>query len=356
MSNRATRSGAGTGWREVYLNGSREAEEELVRRRFAPEINRIQRDIERIERRGRIKRAQHSKMIAGTKNAEFRVLPAIPEDLRVGLFQPGASYRAHVRFSNAAGIEQPDAARDLRGLAIRVRTEAGDHDFLATNAPYSHARDARQFMIISSAIPRVGRPAFLWRLRAWRTPAALARIARRLGPREALRVLRTIRQQTSRPVSSLAAESYWSRAPFAFGDDAALAFGPVAVKFKLEPVPPGGDTLSAAAPAPDLRAELMSRLERGDVQFDFKVQRYLDDASTPIEDGTVEWKETAAPFVTLARLLIPAQHLDPADERDIDALSFNPWNTASAAIRPLGSLNRARNLVYQASARLRQAR
>jgi catalase len=344
MSNRTMADGAGTGWIEVYLNGSKSAEEKLITQRFAPEINRIQKDIQRIEGAQRIKRAQHGKMLAGTKNAEFQVLPDIPDDLRIGLFQPGKSYPAHARFSNASSIEQPDSARDLRGVAIRVKPDVGsDHDFLMTNAPYSHARDSKQFMIIASAASRVGRPAMLWRLGAWRTLAALVRLVRRLGLKEALRVLRTVRQQTSRPVASLATESYWSRAAF--------AFGPVAVKFKLEPATK--DDSSQTQQCTDLRAELLARLRQGGLIFDFKVQRYVDEDRTPIEDGTVEWKEEDAPFVTIARLVIPSQELNQADELEVDSTAFNPWNTSSEEFRPLGSMNRARQAVYEASARLR---
>jgi hypothetical protein len=345
VSNRAATNKEGTGWKEDYLGGSKEAEDEMIRRRFAPEINRIQRDIRRIESAAHISRAQQGRMIAGTKNAQFEVVPDVPEDLRVELFQPGKSYTAHIRFSNASTIKQPDLARDLRGVAVRVIADTGKfHDFLMTNAPYSHARDARQFMIIASAVVRVGRPAVLWKLRAWRTVAGLVRIAMRLGPKEAMRVLRTLREQTSRPVASLATESYWSRAPF--------AFGPVAVKFKLEPADTAEQRGSTEA-APDLRAELRSRLRQEDVRFDFKVQRYVDASRTPIEDGTVEWKEADAPFVTVARLIIPAQELDASEEAEIDSYAFNPWNASLDDFRPLGSMNRARRLVYSASAKLR---
>ena len=82
----------------------------------------------------------------------------------------------------------------------------------------------------------------------------------------------------------------------------------------------------------------------------------MDDASTPIEDGTVEWTPERSPFVPLAELTIPPQRLDDAAgealAKQLDLARFNPWNTP-AEIRPIGSLMRARNLVYQASQALR---
>jgi len=336
---------AGTDWAEVFLGGSKEAEDEMIRRQFAPEINQIQSDIQRVGDQSKINRAQHGDMIAGTSTAQFEVLRDIPEDLQVGLFQPGKKYMAHVRLSNASSIEQGDSARDLRGAAVRVIDDNGkNHDFLMTNAPFSHARDAHQFMIISSAVVRQGGiPTVLWKLRAWRTVAGLVRIAKRLGLKEAMRILRTIKEQTSRLVASVATEQYWSRAPF--------AFGAVAVKFMLDPlaVAVGG---TGDRPA-SLRAELVARLRAGDVEFDFKVQRYIDAARTPIEDATIEWKEEDAPFITIARLVIPKQELDTSSESNINNYAFNPWNTSSDDYRPLGSMNRARKLVYSASAKLR---
>lgn len=332
---------AGTGWREVYFGGSKEAEEEMIRRQLAPEINRIQRDIRRLQGRSRFTRAQHAHMVAGTKYARFEVLPAIPDDLRTALFRPGKHYAAHVRFSNASSIEMPDAAPDLRGIAVRVLDDDGKHhDFLLTNAPFSHVRDARQFVVVLSAITRQGGPMALWKLRAWRMALGLVRIARRLGLRDALRITRTISSQTSRPVASLATEQYWSRAPF--------ALGPVAVKFMLDPT-----AAAAGGASPDLRAELASRLRSRDVTFDFKVQRYVDDAKTPIEDATVEWKPEDSPLITIARLVIPMQELDPGSKAEVEQAAFNPWNGASDDYRPLGSMNRARKLVYYASAKLR---
>ena len=332
---------AGTGWREVYLGGSKQAEDEMIRRKFAPAINRVQRDVRHLQGQGKFKRAQHGKMLAATKNARFEVLPGIPEDLQTGLFRSGKQYEAHVRLSNASSIEMPDSAPDLRGLAMRVFDDQGTaHDFLMTNAPFSHVRDAREFMLVLSAITRQAGPTALWKLQLWRMVVGVARIARRLGLRSALRVARTIRGQTYGPVTSLAAEQYWSRAPF--------AFGPVAVKFMLDPL-----AASSGGAAPDLRAELASRLRAGDVTFDFKVQRFVDEAKTPIEDATVEWKEEDSPLIPIARLVIPRQELDPASEANIERYQFNPWNAASDDYRPLGSMNRARGMVYGASAKLR---
>src|SRR5690606_9157704 len=69
----------------------------------------------------------------GCARATFTVHAHLPEDLRVGvLAQPGATYEAFVRFSNAAALVGPDV-QDIvkdgvrsrlhgsRGMAVKVR-------------------------------------------------------------------------------------------------------------------------------------------------------------------------------------------------------------------------------------------
>jgi hypothetical protein len=108
-----------------------------------------------------------------------------------------------------------------------------------------------------------------------------------------------------------------------------------------------------------LKEDFIERLLRKSITFDFKVQRYVNEVKTPIEDGTVEWKESDAPFEAIAQLVIPQQDLRTAGAREteilVDNLDFNPWNTTEE-FRPLGNLNRARRTVYQASADYRSGR
>ena len=103
---------------------------------------------------------------------------------------------------------------------------------------------------------------------------------------------------------------------------------------------------------------MADRLRVGPVTYDFQVQFFVDETRTPIEDGAVEWKESDAPFVTIARLTLPVQ--DPTSERGrklaetIEGLSFDPWH-ALEELRPLGNLMRARNPAYRVSTGERKA-
>ena len=331
------RTGAGTNWQETYVGGSQRAEAAQITR-FVYDVGRVQSDLRKRSGAAGFRRAFHAKMHAGVTNAEFRIAEDLPEHLRIGLFQPDAVYRATVRLSNAAGVIQPDDERDMRGLAMRVHTAPGEgHDFLATNAPASHARDARQFMIVAKAM-------------AGSRLLMLPRLLFGLGPRETVRMIRTLRSDASQQVDSMATTRFWSRAPY--------AFGPYAVKFSFDPptaVEPGrwgaGDGY--------LREDLINRLKVGDVAYDFRIQVYVDPKRTPIEDGVVEWLESDAPPRTIAQLVIPQQDLEAPDpakpEAAVNDIEFDPWNT-TPEFRPLGSLNRARQRVYRASQDLRAAR
>jgi hypothetical protein len=322
-------------WTERYLEGSPEAEERLLEA-FAEQIRQVQ---ARNRKRDTdpIRRAFHAKLLAGVVNARFEVAAEVRPELRVGPFVPGA-HPAIVRFSNASGIVRADSARDLRGLAIRLQVgDSSIQDLLFSNARTSHSRNAVQFM--SSAVAMAG----------GRRTTAIPRLIARLGVREGLRVFLVLRRSASRRVRSLATESYFGRLPFAVGR--------FAVKFALLPL--AADSTSAPPSGPDgLRREFLERLRRDDVRFRLEALHFEDETTTPIEDATVEWiPRTIAPDA-LGTLVIPRQDLTegegPAGERTVEAMEFNPWN--SVGIRPIGSLNRARKPVYEASARLRSGR
>lgn len=311
-----------------FLGGSRDAEQALIDR-FESEIRAVARS-HGVEN-GLIMRAQHAKMLAGFSTATFRIASDVPEDLRVGFILPGDEYGAEVRFSNAGGtVAGSDAEPDLRGVAVRVLLPNDEHiDFLLVNANRHHARDAEEAMATITAFAVHG-PLKKLRRRF--------RLAAKVGLSTSARIARTLRTQISAPVESLATETFYSRAP--------LVIGTTAVKYRLEP-----DVQKSQQPQPerDLGSELARRLESGDVKFAFQVQRYVDKVRTPIEDATVEWD---SPFITIGELTIPRGSRTDAV---LDRHAFNPWNVPSDDFTPIGSMNRARLRVYEASASLRAA-
>lgn len=59
-------------------------------------------------------------------------------------------------------------------------------------------------------------------------------------------------------------------------------------------------------PSPDyLRDIMQQQLAKEGASFDFMVQFQLDQAEMPIEDASIVWDETLAPFHKIATITIP---------------------------------------------------
>jgi hypothetical protein len=346
----------GTGWKEAFLNeegkpenGSKEQEERFFDK-IAEDIKEVVRHFETDNKRPL--RGNHAKILAGIADARFRVSPDIPADLAVGFLQPGKEYKAIVRFSNASSEFSKNDAEppDLRGVAVRVIAER-DQDFLMTNAERHHARDAREAMITILAATKGDFVRDLFPVggsvkdKIASAVGAGAYLFTHLKPTTAKRIAGTLRDQMARVVKSLATEDYWSRAPIAIGKNPEDGEQSVAVKYKLTAV-----AEDESGDPQNLGQELKDRVSRGDVKFLFEVQRFVDSKNTPIEDATVVWTP-ASPFRTIAELIIP-QHTETNDP-SVDGLMFSPWNIDLANFRPIGSMNRSRKKVYEASASLR---
>jgi hypothetical protein len=325
--------GGSTEWREIYEGGSPEAERDIFLA-LAEDMVRVQESNRQKAAAVHPSRTLHAKAVVGVANATIVIDDDIPLDFRAGAYQPGVSLPAIVRLSNASGIVQSDTAPDMRGAAIRIVTPGeGAHDLLMTSFPASHARDARQFVafaVIASG-PR---------------ETLAARLIEAFGEDEAQRMIANISSGV-RSCASFALESFWSRG--------AVLWGGAPVRFQMRPEAEASPPLAvdpSLNPADTLRIEFAERLRRGPVRYRLALQRFVDEELTPIEDGTADW-ELKSPPIEFASLIIPQQDLaDEAGRRqaeEIDRLAFNPWN-APIEFRPLGNLNRARAVVYAASA------
>lgn len=208
-------------WKEAMAGGSPQAER--------AEFGQLAKDIMRMQLKNAktasahgvphgVDRAFHAKSTLATDEAELRFLD-LPADLSHGFAQPGRAYRTIIRFSNAAGTGQSDAAQDLRGAALRVLVSPEEsHDLLMTNFPVSYARNARQFVAFAVAMTG-GRLARL---------LGVLRLIRLFGVRETVRMLRNVTSGRRRTVCSVATETYSSRG--------AMRWGPtLAVRYLLRP-------------------------------------------------------------------------------------------------------------------------
>jgi hypothetical protein len=312
-----------TGWKEEVA-----ADESERFARYASAIAGMQR--ERSKRFGP-GRALHRKQVLGVVG-RLEVLGGLPGQARHGLFASPGSHEAWVRLSNGSADRAPDRRPDVRGFAIKVLGlsgpgalggETASQDFLLINHPAFAFPRSDEFVELVLAAGRGG-------------GALLAHVFRRYGPIGGARFLARFTRSIGRPFSGFATEPFFSAAP--------IACGPYAARVRLLPA------IAHASPSPadDWTADFLRQLSVADLSFDLQLQFFTDERVTPVEDASVDWPESEAPYLTVARLVLPrggGGSLDEELQGRIEAAVFDPWS-ALAAHRPLGDVMRARKVVY----------
>ena len=284
---------------------------------------------------GRMHRDVHVKMHCLVK-AEFIVEPNLPEAFRIGVFAEPRTYKALIRFSNSDGGVKPDKKRDIRGMAIKLLGVPGikllkeeEHeetqDFILISCPVFPAGNVKKFDRVVAAI--LGS---VWaKLRFFI-----------MNPRVILILAKTMKKFAN-PLQI----RYFSTTPYLFGEDA--------VKYSATPLFTTPDAMPVAPSDDYLRLAITSQLQTGEAIFDFGVQLQTDVETMPIEDPRVEWPESVSPFRKLATIRIPQQDCDSKEQAIYgDNLSFTPWH-ALPEHRPLGGINRARKVIYEAISKRR---
>ena len=291
-------------------------------------------------------RALHAKGVAGAR-AELTVRDDVPAPARVGIFAQPATYRAYVRFSNGAAVPQPDSKPDVRGLAVKVLGVPGTKII-----PGLEAATTQDFLTIRDPYaPFLSPDEFVWVAIAAQNPLTfLPRALFHLGPSRALHLIKELKSKLSLPYPSAAVSTFHSAL--------AIRFGAHAARFSFaaeESAAPGAATGTGATFVHD---DLRARLLRGPIHYQFRVQFYVGEEQTPIENTAVEWQASDSPFVPIARLTVLQQDIDSEAGRRladyVEHLSFDPWH-APVEFRPLGALMRARNAAYRVSGKRRSA-
>jgi len=286
---------------------------------------------------GRMHRDVHVKMHCLVK-AEFIVEPNLPEAFRIGVFSEPVTYRALIRFSNSDGSIKPDKRRDIRGMAIKLLQVPGEkilkgeeheqtQDFILISCPVFPAADVKKFDAVVKAI--LGS---VWaKLRFFLT-----------NPRVVWILIKTMRKFAN-PLQI----RYFSTTPYLFGTDA--------VKYSATPLFIKPDKMPVAPSDDFLRLAIANQLKNGGAVFDFSVQLQTDAEAMPIEDPRVEWPESRSAFHKVATIRILQQDCDSNRQAIYgDNLSFSPWHSLHQH-RPLGGINRARKVIYQAISKLRHS-
>jgi len=285
----------------------------------------------------------------GCVRAIFSVDADLPEHLRHGVFVPGRQYKAWIRFSNGNSEARPAWFFDARGMAIKLMGVPGEkllgdeihtQDFILISHPNFFVDDLRRYKATLVDFLKGGYlDQYLWSLLKLRFPD------------EFWLALKANLNFTVNPLF----QQYWSMTPYRLGIDPEKKF---AVKYTARPRSnsmPGfiRRHLTRLSWNFSLKEEMNKTLAGKDVSFDFYVQRFVDEAHTPIEDSKVEWTADISKPERVGTIIIPMQDcMSPAQAVFCENLSFSPCHTLPEH-RPLGLVNRVRKIAYREISKLR---
>jgi hypothetical protein len=267
--------------------------------------------------------------------AEFIVLDDLPDEVRHGVCKAPRSFEALIRFSASSSQVRADTIPDARGMAIKLlgvegekildaEKDAQTQDFLMINFPVFPISNLKDYVAFFEARANGKLDDF------WREHPEARELNQALAAAELYNPLQG---------------QYWSEEPY--------KLGPHAIKFSARPISRSTNA-KPVNPGPEyLREALLEQLAREDVYFEFMVQLQTDPVKMPVEDPAVVWDEAASPFQKVALIRIPKQDPKAFDDLKVgEQLSFSPWH-ALPDHRPLGSINRARRVIYDAISRYR---
>jgi hypothetical protein len=304
---------------------------------------------------GHAMRGVHAKS-HGIVKGELIVAEGLPAVLAQGLFAKPGRHEAILRFSTSPGDLLDDDVSTPRGVGIKVFGVEGPR------LPGSEGASTQDFVFVNGKV--FGAPntkVFLTNLKLLagttdkaeglkKVLSAVLRGAESLVE-AAGGASGTLRALGGEPENNLLGESYYSQA--------ALRYGDYVAKLGIQPASPELKALTGAKVdlhgKPDGLREATKAFFAGQGgAWDFVVQLGADIETMPIENPTKPWPEDKSPYITVARLVVPAQvSWDEARTPGInDALAFSPWH-GLAAHQPLGSIMRVRKAVYAAGSKFR---
>jgi hypothetical protein len=287
---------------------------------------------------------------------ELRVHPDLAVHLRQGIFaEPGRTYPVVARLSTTSGAIRSDQVRGVRGMGLKVIGVTGERvepkfpepnqDFVLVTEPEFPFKDALDY---SNA-------------------GMLTATALSYAPDPALRVLNTVLHGANRLLKLLGTELPLKLRVFAgentqtlgisFYTAAPIRFGKYIAKLSVTPSSPSVTALEGKTVAGGTEAHteaVVDFFKNNSAEYLVSAQLCTSLTQMPIEDASKRWPEDLSPYQPVATISYPRQ--DPySPERRIfgdDRLTFNSWR-AIVEHQPLGSINRLKKEVYEASSTFR---
>ncbi|MGO9155761.1 catalase family protein [Mycobacterium sp.] len=295
----------------------------------------------------------------GILQGKLIVEDGLDEELSQGLFGgPKKEFDVIARLSSTSGALRSDQLRGVRGLGIKVLEVEGERE-PDTGLPGEPGATTQDFVLVTHrefpfadvrAYATKGMlAAFLLALlsdRGLRFVShlldAAVMVGIKLSPTLALLVL---------PNNHILGETFYSSAPLRYGD--------YVVKMRYRPSSPSVKALTGVPvprdAGPDAHRDMVVQFfDSNSAEYELQVQLCTDTRTMPIEDASVEWPESASQYRTVAKIKFDMQSADSPERRAYgdDVLSFNSWRTLKAH-GPLGSINRLKKKVYEASSNFR---
>lgn len=271
---------------------------------LAEQIGRvIEQSLRKEYRPRRARRDAHPKA-HGCVKADFHVLEGVPARLASGMFIPGKTYQAWIRFSNGSrDATRADRKGDARGMAIKAlgvpgrklledESDLSTQDIILINHPVFFASDPTRYLALT---------------RHATSDSIFSKllIPLDLGVRGSRIALETSRKKISNPLQT----RYWSVVPYQLGSG------------------PGRQAVKYSVRARDAKTDPMP---------DDPSDNFLRDA-----------------LRTTLHNRIPQQSFDmPSQNRFCENLSFSPWHSLPEH-KPLGATNRLRKVIYERISRVR---
>jgi hypothetical protein len=303
-------------------------------------ISSFQQQMRKLWKPGGFERGGNTKT-QGVLRAEFMVHEGLPPEFRHGVFAQPRTYKAWVRFSGPGPYVTPDID-DVGFMSISIKLlgvpgpklmdeEKFTQDMFGVSTPTFVTPDVRANAQLQTESLKNAQIFYFLNLTR---PHVLDMIMQGLW----------IKTQSS-PFEA----PYFSCVPYLLGEGQAMQYSVWPKSTRRTPIP----RLPLRPPDDYLRAAMISALDAGDVELDFRIQRQTDPHRMPIENAAVLWPQRLSPRVSVATLRIPKQTFaSPAQIAFARRLSYNPWHCI-AEHRPLGNQSRARRRMYYELSKLR---
>lgn len=307
-------------------------------------------------------RAVHAKSYCGLK-AKFEIFDNIPKEYAQGLYAKAGIHDAVIRFSNAAAAVSADRRLGLgQGLAIKIFDVAGKKlapgeedcttfDYALVNSPIFFTNSLKNYAYLSKlnfglngylgdGLLGKGKFVFHW----------LTKYGKEFPDLEGLRSLNAFRKLATTSPKNAWLYDYFSQGAYRHGDYMA--------KVRVTPTKASSEKIKRTnihlfTEDEAIRPAIIKEIREHDYQFDVQIQLCRNLKKQPIDQLTQEWKESNAPFVTVATLTVPCQDVpDDGNLKAIEDLSFTIFRCLEKN-RPIGVLQHSRLRAYQASSKAR---